>query len=65
MAKQPPDNIKAFSFLDLDPQAVASQLFRAGWSRRRVDILRETITDWAKSVHDAFCAAEEANRGDE
>jgi|GEM_PF-5008276 len=60
-----PTDIKAFSFLDRDPQAVASQLLRAGWDRMDVVAQSGRVMAWARAFRDAFCAAEEAGNGDE
>ena len=64
MAKKPSD-IKAFSFLDLDPRAVADQLRRAGWSGHEVKVQTVAVSQWARAVVDQYCAAEESQRDGE
>ena len=55
-----PNDIKAFSFLDLDPRAVADQLRRAGWTLDQVHVMTDLTRDWARAVVDQYCAAEES-----
>ena len=64
MAKKASD-IKAFSFLDLDPRAVADQLRRAGWTRDQVLDNDSAVSSWSSAILYAFCAAEEAGRDGE
>jgi len=62
---KPTTDIKAFTFLDRDPQAVASQLLRAGWPRAQVVNRAAAVRAWASAIVDAFCAAEESQKGEE
>jgi len=62
---QKQSDIKAFTFLDRDPQAVASQLLRAGWPKAQVINRAAAVRAWASAIVDAFCAAEESQKGEE
>ena len=55
-----PTDIKAFAFLDRDPQAGAAQLLRAGWTRADVGVSWWRVREWEVGVYNAFCAAEES-----
>lgn len=62
-----PENkeVKAFSFLDRDPRQVADEMRRVGWTWKQLTDLTAQAREWTIGIENAFCAAEEANRGDE